>query len=325
MSALNDPQSKSKNTRDAAISDITRTTSIQSLRGSLKRALNQPRKVDSQTDTWQEELQLIVERKRKIDRGRRISSKKAPAPPHPKSRTSAEANRPLAGMDMAALNELSKEINQLQWKSQQLEHHRSPRVWEIDPISTADSEEARPTCSPQQQELFLHCGATVNRLREFLKNLMIRPDRKHRVEFKSIVEYLLQIYTDCGIILDDDKNIVSVYDEVLKLIHLYRSFKMELSHKMCDCAILVAARENRWNDAAKLYSSHIDPEENGFLPVTSNSDINGAVNGLYCIARAALESGSPPVESVFNGVRNLSTVSPPDAEKCEWVPRGVFQ
>jgi hypothetical protein len=162
-------------------------------------------------------------------------------------------------------------------------------------------------------------------MREFLKNLMIRPDRKHRAEFKSIVEYLLQIYADCGIILDDDKNVVSVYDEVLKLIHLYRSFRLELSHKMCDSAILVAALENRWNDAAKLYSSHIDPEENGFIPVTSNSDINGAVNGLYCIARAALESGSPPVESVFNGVRNLSTVSPPDAEKCEWIPSEVFQ
>jgi hypothetical protein len=111
-----------------------------------------------------------------------------------------------------------------------------------------------------------------------------------------------------------------LFQECLQLVDLVRNqFQLELTHKQCDAAVQVAARDGRWADAALLYSNHIDPDAAGYLPVVTTTATAGdrsTVSGLYCIARAAMEAGTLPVESVLDGVLKLSLVSPTDTENC---------
>jgi len=145
-----------------------------------------------------------------------------------------------------------------------------------------------------------------------LEQNILRPSGKHRHEFSAILERILALYLQCA----TPKTTQQLFTNQVSgdLLQLMNHFQLELNHRQCDLAVQIAAREGLWDQAAELYTSHIDPDQGGYTPVTKTC-MTETIRGLYCIARAA--ANSLPVEKVFEGVLSLSLVSSYDTEKCK--------
>lgn len=179
----------------------------------------------------------------------------------------------------------------------------------------------------EQRKIFDRAVVIQETLKLHVERKLILPGTKHRHEFVALTERILRVYSCCGGNGGGVRknNNSRIFYECLQLLDLMHYFGLELSHAQCNAAVQVAAREGRWAEATHLYSDHIDPDASGYLPVTTTSTTSlgslTTVTGLYCIARAAMETGMLPVESVLDGVTNLTLVSPSDSESCKWYTR----
>ena len=100
--------------------------------------------------------------------------------------------------------------------------------------------------------------------------------------------------------------------DVLAVMRLHR-FDIQPDHY--ENAVLAAALESRWKEAAELFRMRTDPEAHGYSPV--HVSVREPV-GLYAIAKDALIHGKNPAESVMAVVLNMAMVSPRDNDKCKW-------
>jgi hypothetical protein len=169
-------------------------------------------------------------------------------------------------------------------------------------------------------------------LQQYIHQNVLDPSNRHRRAVAQITEALLCTAAAAAaahLPYDDHKHYdseTSVSDESFDyqtILQLRHEFGLdELSHEACHAVLHLAAVAGRWTDAAAFYRHHTDPNDShgGYLPVTNNPNHGGStftIAGLYCMARAAMETGMLPVESVLEGVNNLRLVSSADSETCE--------
>jgi len=221
--------------------------------------------------------------------------------------------------DAAAIAEITSQLASLQYLIAEVGLEDRIPIWNYDHESTQNNVHA-----DERDEILQQIGAVVDELRHYVfqKNIL-HPSGKHRHAFSAILERILGLYLQCS------SSETQLYPNQIaggndSLLGLLQHFQMELTHRQCDLAVQVAAREGRFREAAQLYASHIDPDQGGYTPVTGNSSstVETVIAGLYCMARgAALESGGGgmPTEQVFEGVLNLSLVSSSDTEKCKCI------
>jgi len=77
-------------------------------------------------------------------------------------------------------------------------------------------------------------------------------------------------------------------------------------------AIEAACREEKWEEAADLFNSQIDPDVSGFTPMLIDLD---RPLGLYAIAKDAQQRELPIAELVMDAVMKMSMVNPTDQER----------
>lgn len=206
--------------------------------------------------------------------------------------------------DAMAINVISKKLTLLLRRLAQGGYDNLTPVWQLFEQQEPDEE---------QKEIFSTTVDIVVILKRQLEQGVILPGTKHRHEFVVLTERILRIYSYCG---GSGSQNQRLFHECERLLHLLQHYGLELTHKHCDAVVQVAARNGRWTKAAALYFNHIDPDASGYLPVTATAGMS-TVTGLYCIARAARDAGTPPVENVLEGVLKLSLVSPVDSENCK--------
>jgi hypothetical protein len=181
-------------------------------------------------------------------------------------------------------------------------------------------------------QIFQRTIMLQEQLNQYVEQKYIRPGTLHRHEFVALIGTILQIYsslpsnviaTSASVVETSSSSIhptVSLFTQTLELIDWIRRppFGLELSHTQCHAVITVAARCQQWSTASKIYMEHIDPDIGGYIPVPVNSTTarSFTMDGLYCIARAALVANTLPVENVLDGVTKLMMVSPADTESC---------
>ena len=220
--------------------------------------------------------------------------------------------------DVVAISEITSKLASLQYLIAEVGLEDRIPIWNYDHESTQNVD------AGERDEILQQIGAVVDELRHYVfqKNIL-HPSGKHRHAFSAILERILGLYLQCS------SPETQLYPNQVaggndSLLGLMQHFQLELTHRQCDLAVQVAAREGRFREAAQLYASHIDPDQGGYTPVTGSSTVlmETIIAGLYCMARgAALESGGGgmPTEQVFEGVLNLSLVSSSDTEKCKCV------
>jgi type II secretory pathway pseudopilin PulG len=211
-------------------------------------------------------------------------------------------------------------------------------LWDLpnptDKNSSDEEEEENETTAMMineyHQSIFHRTAEIQKQLKSYVELKWIRPGTIHRHEFVSLVGHLLHIYS-C---LDGNVTTLTtttstpppppnhaLLQQTLELIDWIRRppYGLELSHKQCHAVITVAAKCDQWTTAARIYSEHIDPDVAGYIPVpvATVSARSFTIAGLYCIARAAIDTATLPVENVFDGVTKLTMVSPSDTESCK--------
>ena len=178
---------------------------------------------------------------------------------------------------------------------------------------------------------------------------IIRPGTLHRHEFVALVGLILQIYShlpaNVSILSETSTDSsdtstttttptptitrsMTLLTQTLELIDWIRGppYRFELSHKQCHSVITVAAKCQQWDLAAQIYMEHIDPDKAGYIPVPIHtiSARSFTMDGLFCIAHAAILNQTLPVENVFDGVTKLMMVSPTDTESCTFALFSLF-
>lgn len=245
-----------------------------------------------------------------------------PPPPQHATRPGPPASAGQARPDVVVINGLNKELALLQRKLALGGYDKLTPVW----LERQPSSVTQPDAG--LRVIFARAVAIEARLTKHLQRKLIRPDTKHRHEFSILTERLLRVYSCCGGGGGDGGSAASDAASLARCRHvlgLIRHYGLELSHAQCGAAVHAAAQCGQWTEAAEWYAQHTDPDASGVLPVTNGGAGGGAahrtttVAGLYCIARAAASNhDAPPVESVLDGVTNLSLVSPSDGESCTW-------
>jgi hypothetical protein len=269
----------------------------------------------------------------------------------PKNRPAAAAGSGEARPDIAAINLVAQKLALLQRRIREVGLDRLAPVWEHIPHDNSgpaamvvggvmdqdEKEEARRT-------ILQDIDTVVEHVQKLIDKDTIRPDGRHRLEFSILAERILKLYRYCcsptylASIENNDSSSADIGSgSVLgRAMHveklLTKTYRLELSHRQCSALVRIAAYEGKWDAAADIYLNHIDPDQAGYTPVvlttstnrrggtetggSHDDDMDFTVSGLYCVARAALESHAAPVEHVFRAVSNLSSVSPSDTEKC---------
>ena len=174
-----------------------------------------------------------------------------------------------------------------------------PAIWEQGNIDKPD---------PRRQQVFRETLSIMNAIHVSVDSGWIDTSGQHRVELSKYFDWALR---GLSVSQSDDPSF-SKYDLCVKIMACLNSWNVNVQHSHCDSAMLVAAREGRWREAAELFSSRIDPDCGGHSPI--NISVKYPI-GLYCMARYAQEIGNSPVDSVFNGVLHMSIVSPSDQDR----------
>ena len=198
-------------------------------------------------------------------------------------------------------------------------------IWEVSNHPSFESE----SILTEHQSVFDRTIEIQNQLKQCVELKWIRPGTIHRHEFVALIGDILQIYSSLSSNVTTDARVscsaLLVY--TLELIDWIKGppLGLELSHKQCHAVITVAAKCKLWATAAQIYIDHIDPDIAGYIPVPAAtiSARTFTVAGLYCVARAALETSTLPVENVFDAVTKLTMVSPSDTENCKWSMRAL--
>jgi hypothetical protein len=225
----------------------------------------------------------------------------------------------------------------------QMNTQREP-LWDIAtqqqyPSHTQDDDEEYLAMLDHQSNLFQQTVSLQQMLYDQVDHQkIIRPATIHKYEFVALVGLILQIYSHLPASVslhtsdsNQSTNIpavkaatatkeVTLLSQTMELIDWIRRppYRLELSHNQCHAVIIVAAKCQQWTTAAQIYTEHIDPDMAGFIPVPINtfSARSFTMDGLFCIAHAAILNKTLPVENVFDGVTKLTMVSPLDAESC---------
>lgn len=242
---------------------------------------------------------------KQIQEGRNMMSNNdnRPKPGRPQNRENAKEQPQKRygskrGTTQAILRELIEGINTLSIRANDLDE--LPPIWSSEVISD----------DVDRREIFVKTKELFARIQSCVKDRMLQPSSQHNREVSVLLERILRLYSSVSVLSGE-----SVFDECSLVLSLMQTWKVDLQHKHCEYASMVAAYESRWYEAAKLFSSRIDPDS-GFAPY----DVSVADPvGLYAVARNAQERGASVVDSVFDAVLRMSMVSPSDQNKCKFV------
>ena len=89
-------------------------------------------------------------------------------------------------------------------------------------------------------------------------------------------------------------------------------------------AIRAACHDGRWKMASDLFSSQVNPDSAGLVPVDSTLGLDSTAElGLYAIARHSqaehIEASDRPsvADKVFDAALGMSIISPTDQDNCK--------
>jgi hypothetical protein len=179
-----------------------------------------------------------------------------------------------------------------------------PPIWSSPAIPNNES-------ASERHAVFTKTRRVVQEFEKQVRDGHIHPNGKQRHQVARLMEKIFHLYSQ---VANEEETEPSVLAECQRLIRLMQmEWQMELTDQHCESAVLVAAREQKWREAAEIYRSHIDPGDSGYIPcdVLAIKPV-----GLYAIARDSQEKGAPVVDNVFDGVLQLSMVSSSDQENC---------
>lgn len=152
-----------------------------------------------------------------------------------------------------------------------------------------------------REDIFQQVLLLEKQFLQYCEDGRLHPAGKHRHEATRFLMHLFELFSASR------SSSQSVLDELKAVMNLMKGWKIDLQLQHCEFAMITAGNENRWDEAASIFSTYTDPRESGVTPATPDS--NAVLVGLYCIAKASQESGLPVVEHVFDGVLQLSMIS----------------
>ena len=160
--------------------------------------------------------------------------------------------------------------------------------------------------------LFLKAKELFQSLVQNVEDGHLSPSGKHGVQISKFLERILVVYNHVAVIRyvsndNDNDEKISVYYECMEILRWMELWNLNRSSHY-EYAISCACHEDRFDDAANLFWTRIDPEA-GANPTTV-SVINPL--GLYAIARSCQRQQLPAVQHVFEAVLCMSMVSPRD-------------
>lgn len=120
------------------------------------------------------------------------------------------------------------------------------------------------------------------------------------------------------------KRTVSPADAAAIALDLLRRTNLDVRPDHYASAIRAACRDGRWKMASDLFSSQVNPDSAGLVPVDSTLGLDSTAElGLYAIARHSqaeqIEKGDRPsvADKVFDAALGMSIISPTDQDNCK--------
>jgi len=178
-----------------------------------------------------------------------------------------------------------------------------PAVW--------STESAQVDSADERQAIFEETQMILKRIENAVSSHQLNPSGKHGRELSYLIGQILEIYSSVAVPFGDD---TSVFDACCGAMTLLQEWNLDLQPQNYACAVEVAARESRWNEASILFSEQIDPDAHGHTPMKISRHL--AV-GLYAIARNSQREGGATVDHVMDAVLKMCMVCPTDQDHCE--------
>jgi hypothetical protein len=128
-----------------------------------------------------------------------------------------------------------------------------------------------------------------------------------------------------GVGNQNTKRAMSPADAAAIGLDLLRRTNLDVRPDHFASAIRAACHDERWKMASDLFSSQVNPDSAGLVPVDAALGLDSAAElGLYAIARHSQaeykgNSGGPSVaDKVFDAALGMSIISPTDQDNCEY-------
>jgi len=223
-----------------------------------------------------------------------------------------QANKTLAKNNGASSPNLVETVQDLLQRSSTLAP--LPPIWSLPKITSSPLPHQTDNNDHQaRRQLFRETRQVLQAIRDSVKQGTFRPKDKHPHQVMTVIlEKVLLLYSRS---LAPSTPNESVFAECQTVLDMVKEYQLDLQHNHVEYAILIAAREQHWQQAADLFWSHIDPEDSGYVPRFAMTLANPV--GLYAIARHTQETGGAVVENVMDGVMRMSMVAPTEQRNCK--------
>lgn len=175
----------------------------------------------------------------------------------------------------------------------------------LDPLPPVWNTEVSITQSETRHNILEATRKLIRQLGEAVLHGDLNPSNKHGREIPHLLGQSLYIYSQLPESFKASRDVLAIL----------RMCRLDVQPPHYEHAILAAARESRWKEAAELFRMRTDPDSHGYSPV--HISVREPV-GLYAIARDAQLQRKDPAASVMEVVLNMCMVSPTDQDKCTW-------
>jgi hypothetical protein len=199
------------------------------------------------------------------------------------------------------LSEAGQHVNFLAQKLSLLDS--LPPVW---------SSTATPIDSVEVREaVFYEAQMLLDRIENAVNMQQLNPSGKHGRELSHLLGQILEIYSQTAMPSESE---TSIFDACCTVLTMLQEWNLDIQPQNYACAVEVAARESRWNEASYLFWEQIDPDAHGYTPMQISSYL---AIGLYVLARNSQMEGGETVEYVMEAVLRMSMVCPTDQDSCK--------
>jgi len=155
---------------------------------------------------------------------------------------------------VVSLSEASQHDNFLAQKLSLLES--LPPVWSTAPVPI-DSIDVREAVFDEAQML-------LDRIENAVNTQQLNPSGKHGRELSHLLGQILDIYSQVAVPSESE---TSIFDACCRVMTVLQEWNLDKQPHNYACAVEVAARESRWNEASYLFWEQIDPDAHGHTPM----------------------------------------------------------
>jgi len=209
------------------------------------------------------------------------------------------AGRPSIRETKQAFSELLVKVSELQ-KQEKLLQFRP--VWD-------HQDSTVPEDMRERTKLFEATVRVIQDLDSHVQSGSIQANGKHSHQVSRLMEHLLEILGSSM------SRRISAFDYCMKRIQVMEdTWRIDIQQKHYESATLLAAREQRWTEAADLFRRSIDPNRSGYQPCEVS--LSHPV-GLYSVALASQAQDLNVVDEVMDCIRQMAMVSPADEGSCK--------